>query len=143
MPSAIVVTTLAASLNWNNPRSPRSRQEHWRDKAARGEGSERYYDNKRLLLNAARRKEASVSRCASRVCKLSIATPNARRIIGRNIKLNVSCVPPSFAMKQDEALFKDPPPKEECPICFLPMPNKLICCVSLPPATITSVPIND
>jgi hypothetical protein len=44
---------------------------------------------------------------------------------------------------RDEALFKDPPPKEDCPICFLPMPNKLICCVSLPPATIASVPIRD
>jgi TPR repeat protein len=43
----------------------------------------------------------------------------------------------------DEALFKDPPPKEECPICFLPMPSKLINCVSLPPATISSVPIQD
>jgi tetratricopeptide (TPR) repeat protein len=42
---------------------------------------------------------------------------------------------------RDEALFKDPPPKEDCPICFLPMPNKLISCVSLPPATISSVPI--
>jgi hypothetical protein len=44
---------------------------------------------------------------------------------------------------RDEALFKDPPPLEECPICFLPMPEKLICCVSLPPATILSVPIYD
>jgi hypothetical protein len=44
---------------------------------------------------------------------------------------------------RDEALFKDPPPKEECPICFLPMPKKLICCISLPPATILSVPIYD
>ena len=44
---------------------------------------------------------------------------------------------------RDEALFKDPPPKEECPICFLPMLNELICCISLPPATISSVPIND
>ena len=43
----------------------------------------------------------------------------------------------------DEALFKDPPAKEDCPICFLPMPTTLICCVSLPPATITSVPITD
>jgi hypothetical protein len=43
----------------------------------------------------------------------------------------------------DEALFKDPPPKEECSICFLPMPESLICCVSLPPATILSVPIYD
>jgi TPR repeat protein len=42
-----------------------------------------------------------------------------------------------------QALFKDPPPKEDCPICFLPMPNQLIACVSLPPATILSVPIYD
>ena len=44
---------------------------------------------------------------------------------------------------RDEALFKDPPAKEDCPICFLPMPFRLICCVSLPPATILSVPIYD
>ena len=42
-----------------------------------------------------------------------------------------------------EALFKDPPPKEDCPICFLPMPEKMINCMSFPPATITSVPVND
>ena len=44
---------------------------------------------------------------------------------------------------RDEALFKDPPPKEDCAICFLPMPVQLICSMSLPPATVTSVPIND
>jgi len=44
---------------------------------------------------------------------------------------------------RDEALFKDPPAKEDCPICFLPMPVILINCVSLPPATISSVPIRD
>jgi tetratricopeptide (TPR) repeat protein len=44
---------------------------------------------------------------------------------------------------RDEALFKDPPAKEDCPICFLPLPVKLVCCVSLPPATILSVPIYD
>ena len=43
----------------------------------------------------------------------------------------------------DEALFKDPPAKEDCPICFLPMPERLLCCVSLPPATIMTVPIHD
>jgi len=47
------------------------------------------------------------------------------------------------AEMRDEALFKDPPAKEDCPICFLPMPIKLICCISLPPATISSVPIYD
>jgi TPR repeat protein len=44
---------------------------------------------------------------------------------------------------RDDALFKDPPPKEDCPICFLPMPMRLICCASLPPATRLSVPIYD
>jgi len=44
---------------------------------------------------------------------------------------------------RDEALFKDPPPKEDCPICFLPMPAQLICCLSLPPATLSSIPIYD
>jgi tetratricopeptide (TPR) repeat protein len=43
----------------------------------------------------------------------------------------------------DKALFKDPPTKEDCPICFLPMPVKLISCMTLPPATITSVPMYD
>jgi TPR repeat protein len=41
------------------------------------------------------------------------------------------------------ALFRDPPPKEDCPICFLPMPIKLVTCISLPPATIYSVPVHD
>jgi hypothetical protein len=44
---------------------------------------------------------------------------------------------------RDEALFKDPQPMEDCPICFLPMPEKLISCVTLPPATTLSVPIYD
>jgi tetratricopeptide (TPR) repeat protein len=44
---------------------------------------------------------------------------------------------------RDEALFKDPPPKGDCPICFLPMPEDLISCVSLLPATTSSVPIFD
>jgi tetratricopeptide (TPR) repeat protein len=42
---------------------------------------------------------------------------------------------------RDEALFKDPPAKEDCPICFLPMPATIISCALLPPATILSVPI--
>jgi len=40
----------------------------------------------------------------------------------------------------DEALFKDPPAKEDCPICFIPMPERLIACMTLAPATISSVP---
>jgi len=56
---------------------------------------------------------------------------------GRSIKTNVKYLLPCY----DEALFKDPPPKEECPICFIPMLIKSICCVTLPPATIFSVPV--
>jgi hypothetical protein len=44
---------------------------------------------------------------------------------------------------RDEVLFKDPPPLEDCPICFLPMPLRLLSCTSLPPATMSSVPIGD
>jgi hypothetical protein len=43
----------------------------------------------------------------------------------------------------DEAIFKEPPPKEDCPICFLPMPEKLINCVSLPLTTLSFVPTYD
>jgi hypothetical protein len=41
----------------------------------------------------------------------------------------------------DEALFQDPPAKEDCPICFLPMPTNFFSCASLPDATRTSLPI--
>jgi len=44
---------------------------------------------------------------------------------------------------RDEALFKDPPSKEDCPICFLPMPVTIVSCALLPTATISSVPIHD
>ena len=37
---------------------------------------------------------------------------------------------------RDEALFKDQPPKEDCPICFLPLQKNLLSCASLPPATV-------
>ena len=42
---------------------------------------------------------------------------------------------------RDEALFKEPPAKEDCPICFLPMPVRLVSCISLPVATVSYVPI--
>ena len=44
---------------------------------------------------------------------------------------------------RDEALFKDPPAKEDCPICFLPMPVKMISCICFAPATRSTVPIYD
>jgi len=47
-------------------------------------------------------------------------------------------------LRDDEALFKVPPAKEDCPICcFLTMQKKMIFCYSLPDATVSSVPIYD
>ena len=83
--------------------------------------------------------EALVSRHASHVCPSSIATPSVEGIIGQRIKKLCK----QRAAEHDEALFKDPPTNEDCPICFLPMPKETILCASLPPATISSVPIYD
>jgi len=48
------------------------------------------------------------------------------------------------AKLRDEALFQVPPPaKEDCPICFIPMPLRLFSCATLPDATRLSVPIYD
>ena len=79
------------------------------------------------------------SRRASHVCSSSTAIQHVKGIIGRSTKNYVSNVLPSYVTR----LFKDPPSKEDCPICFLPMPLKIITCVSLPPATLVSVPIYD
>jgi hypothetical protein len=65
-----------------------------------------------------------------------------RKTIGRSMKnrMQMSCLP-SYVMRR---LFKDPTAyKEDCQICFLPMPKQLICCVTLPPAAISSAPIHD
>ena len=70
------------------------------------------------------------------------------RHIIRHIKSNAEKVLPRIEMKQglvgissdalseemnrmvisDDDLFKDPPPKEDCPICFLPMPYAIGAC---------------
>jgi hypothetical protein len=81
----------------------------------------------------------SASRRVSHVILSSIVTSHVKGIIGRSTKNDASTEPPNYAMRR---CFKDPPPKEDCPICFLPMSEKLIYCVSLPPATISSVPIH-
>ena len=70
-----------------------------------------------------------VSRHVRRVWWSSIAMLSAKGIIGRRTKNNANYV----LELRDEALFKDPPPQEDCAICFIPMPFKLIYCVSLPP----------
>ena len=46
-----------------------------------------------------------------------------------------------LAELRDNALFKDPPAKEVCLICFLPMPANFLSCISLSPATMSSVSI--
>jgi TPR repeat protein len=61
----------------------------------------------------------------------------------RKTKTKSPVVVDDVTITSDEALFKDPPAKEDCPICFLPMPVKMICCASLPDATSSSVPIAD
>ena len=68
---------------------------------------------------------------------------HARQVLQRRVPEESLVDVQNFAEIRDEALFKDPPAKEDCPICFLPMPAKLISCISLLPATITSVPIYD
>ena len=78
------------------------------------------------------------------MCKLCMAVKYCNAACQRNHWLThkKQCKQRAAELR-DEALFKDPPPKEDCPICFLPMPITIISCASLPPATITSVPIYD
>ena len=83
-------------------------------------------------------REAAVSRRASHVC-LSGMYCNAKRKKNHWQKHKKDSKLPT----SDEALFKDPPPKQDCPICFLPMPVNLICCVLIQFVTISSVPIYD
>ena len=91
-----------------------------------------------MPIAAAWQERVSVSRHVCCVCLSSIATPIARGNIGPSIKKYVN---DKTAELRDEVLFKDPPAKED--ICFLPMPLNFIHCISLPPATIASVPIYD
>ena len=86
------------------------------------------------------RGEASVSRHASHVCLSNIANPKSQR---KHWPKHKKPCKQRAAELHEEDLFKDPPAKEDCPICFLPMPYKLINCFSFPPATISSVLIND
>jgi hypothetical protein len=87
----------------------------------------------RLAPTAARRGALDL-RCSNRACSSSIATLNVQRNHWTKHKKDCKL---RAAELCDESLFKDPPPKEDCPICFLP---GLICCVSLQSATISSCP---
>ena len=84
-----------------------------------------------------------VSRHANRACSLGTAMLTVRGITGRSIKKSAKNELPSYAMRRYSRTHHQPPTKEDCPICFLPMPLELICCVSLPSATISSVPIHN
>ena len=75
-------------------------------------------------------KEGSVSLKTCKAC-MSVRYCNASCQRKHWPKHKVPCKERAAKLR-DEVLFKDPPPKEECPICFLPMPSKIICCVSLP-----------
>jgi len=87
------------------------------------------------------REKASVKRHASHVCSSNIAILRASGIIGQCKKKPCK---QHAAKLHYEALFKDPPPKEDGPICFLvPMPGKLMYCVSLPPTTLSFALIYD
>ena len=91
-------------------------------------------------MPSAARREASISRRVRGLCSSSIVMLLVNTNIGRSIKFYVKNVPPSYAMRHCS---RTPPPKEDCPICFLPMPASLITCVTLPDATTTSVPMQD
>ena len=66
-----------------------------------------------------------------------------QKIIGqRQSSQNCMQIVIASSQARDKTLFKvkDPLAKEDYPICFLPIPTKLICYILLPPATISSVP---
>jgi hypothetical protein len=82
---------------------------------------------------------ALVSRCVSRVCKSGIVMQYVRN----HWSTHKNDCKRRKAELRDEALFKDPPAMEDCPICFLPMPVNIFSCASFPPATLSSVPVHD
>ena len=89
---------------------------------------------------AARRREAlSVSRHVSRVCLSNIATPHVKGIIGPSTKNYVKCVLQRYAMRRCSRTHRL---KKTVQYVSYQCQN-LITCVSLPPATISSVPIAD
>ena len=77
-----------------------------------------------MPIAAAWQEGALASRHVSHVCKQSIAMPIARRKKNHWPKHKAACKQRAAELR-DEALFKDPPPKEDCPICFLPTTNAI------------------
>ena len=92
-----------------------------------------------LRLTVARRGVLHISRRASRICSSSIATLNARGSIGRSIKnMQTTC---RRATRQ--GVVQGPAVEGGLPHLLPTNAIQIITCVSLPPATISSVPIYD
>ena len=75
--------------------------------------------------------------------RLNLVEPKMGKKSKRKTKTKTPVVFDYVTITSDEALFKDPPPMEDCPICFLPMPVRLFSSASLPPATLSYVPISN
>ena len=114
---------------------PRSRQEHWRI------GEEGHKTMTTACCAECGEEEGGASLKMCKPC-MSVRYCNAECQRNHWPKHKKECKQHAAELR-GEALFKDPPPKEECPICFLPMPQILLSCMTLPPATISSVPIYD
>ena len=87
-----------------------------------------------VLLIGARVQGSFLVFCAGPICHTNYK-------MGKKSKRKTKTKPPAVVVDDvtitsDEVLFKDPPAKEDCPICFLPMPVRLLSCISLPDATI-------
>ena len=84
---------------------------------------------------------ALVSKHVRRACSSGIVILHVKGIIGRSIRKYANNGPLNYATRRCSRTRR--PAKEDGPICFLPMPTKLISCMTLSPATILSVPIYD
>ena len=91
----------------------------------------RSYDDELLLRQVWRR---GGRQCPSQGMHIVYARQVLQRQLPKESKHKNAC-----KLLHDEALFKDPPSKEECPICFLPMPVLMILCILVQPATESSV----
>ena len=90
-------------------------------------------------IAAARQKGSLLSRHVNHVCLSGTAMSIAKGIIGRSTRRSVNNELPRDAMRRCSSTHR---PRKTV-LCFLPMPVNLIACMTLPPGTISSVPIQD